>query len=92
MNEQAPVQVGETLDFSISTINSRQFIVKTRSIFTNIYLITANTDKDAIEFALNTNETPLFIQHHEGESLVLVGPVSSNLTFDDLKMQYPDYA
>ena len=91
MNETPTVGVTETLSISQPNSNPSRFIVRTESKFSNIYIVDAPDAKAAVEYVLDTQNTPDFIQRHLGERAIEVKPTDVHRAFD-LMEDYPHYA
>ena len=95
MNENTAVGIAEQLRVSSNTpsdgnVEMPRFIVQTESKFSNVYVISAPDAKTAVEWVLDSQNTPSFIQCHLGERAVHVerteftNPVQA-------KSKYPDH-
>lgn len=90
MNENISVGVSESLSISGG---SKTFIVKTKSVFSNVYLITAPSREEAIRYVEDPNNTPDFIQKHEDETVNYIEQCTNGETnFDDIRLRFPDHA
>ena len=89
MNEQASVGIGDFVKIEASDVEGF-YIVKTQSTFENIYLIRAFDPKSAVEFVLDSNNAPDFVQKHLGEKALSVEK-SSNMSANELKRKFPGF-
>ena len=98
MNESTSVGVAEQLTITAAISNEpidgqtemHRFIVQTESKFSNVYVIAAPDAKTAVEWVLDSNAAPDFIQRHLGERAVHV----ERTEFTDplqAKAKFPNY-
>ncbi len=89
MNENTSVGISESLNI---TGNSKNFIVKTKSVFSNVYLITAPSREKAIQYVEDSGNAPDFIQKHEDETVVYIEECNDpNIKLIDLKTRFTDF-
>ena len=89
MDEQASVGIGDFIKIEESNVEGF-YIVKTQSTFENVYLIRAFDPKAAVEFVLDSNNAPDFVQKHLGERALSVEK-STNMTANEMKRKFPGY-
>jgi hypothetical protein len=77
MNENTSVGIAEQLSVSspkATQVDTNHFLVVTESKFSNVYVVSAPDAKTAVEWVLDSDNTPDFIQNHLGERAVRVEP------------------
>jgi hypothetical protein len=89
MNEKASVGIGDFVKIEASDV-AGFYIVKTQSIFENVYLIRAFDPKSAVEFVLDSDSSPDFVQKHLGEKAFSVEK-SVGMTANEMKQKFPGF-
>lgn len=85
--EQFNVVSNEPIDGNLSLPH---FVVKTESRFSNVYVVQAPDMMSAVEFVLDSQNPPDFIQAHLGERAVHVEKTTCT-DVHGIKSQYPNY-
>lgn len=88
MNENTNVGISETLSISG---NSKKFIVKTKSSFSNVYLVDAPSRAEAIKIIESGVHSNDFIQKHIGEDVEFIEEANGETDVIQLKPKFINY-
>lgn len=97
MDEISNVGVSEALNFTSKDPQDDEiaFLIQTTSTFSNVYAVRAcdaKSQAEAIDFVMNSQIAPDFVQLHQGEQITNIIAVKNSKLDDELKLRFPHYA